>query len=616
MTSRRGCVCAVLAVAFVLLSTAPAAWSRDVIVRSFDGTPIVTHFFPAGGPHAGEPAPTVIVGSGFPYPGATSPADGQSDTVGSATLLGAGFNVVTWDARGIGASGGTVRFSSPAYEARDVQAIVDYVAAQPEALLDAAGDPRVGMSGPSYSGAVQLLTAALDPRVDAIVPDVTWNSLLTSLFRDGAVKTGFYVVCADGEVNGTLGGAIFGAAGIQLGGLDASVTRACVESLAASRLSPASTQWAADRGPGELLEHIRAPTLIEQGTVDTLFPPGQAAANYDVLRRNGVPVKMLWYCGGHGTCPDDAAASRARRSAAALTWLRRWLQRDATIDTGPRFEWVDDRATWHSGPDFPLAPKGTVDASGSGSLIVSALDSLGSTDVVSAVPASNAVNVAFPTPAAGSDLVGEPTVKLTYHGTAVPAQTYLYGQVLDVESGRVVGHQVAPIPVTLDGRTRTVERSLEMIAVRSETGSGYRLQITPGTPVYAPQRSTGRVVLDSVAASLPIVDATRSGRPGAARAVPPRLRLRVSSRRSGRRVARIVLSSRLLAKPCSGSVLFSVRAGGKVARRRAPVRASCVARKVIRMRVRRGTRARLGARFDGNDALAPRRARSRTVRLH
>ena len=608
-------MCGLLALAFVLLGPAAPAWSRDAIVTSFDGTPIVTHFFEAASTHAGARVPTVLVGSGFPYPGATSALDGQSDTVGPATLLAAGFNVVTWDARGIGASGGTARFDSPAYEARDVQAIVDYVAAQPEALLDAAGDPRVGMSGPSYSGAIQLLSAAIDPRIDAIVPDVTWNSLVTSLFRDGAVKSAFYVVCATGEVNSTLGGALFGAAGIQLGGLDPTLTRACVESLAGGRLSAASTQWAAERGPGYLLQRIRAPALIEQGTVDTLFPPGQGAANFDVLRTNGVAVKMLWYCGGHGSCPNDVLASRAHRSTAALTWLRRWLLRDETIDTGSRFEWVDDSGSWHSGPDFPLASKGSVDASGSGSMIVSALDGVGPTDLLTALPASNAVNVAFPAPAAGSDLVGEPTVKLTYHGTAVPAQTFLYGQILDAGSGRIVGHQVAPIPVTLDGRTRTVEHSLEMIAARSEAGASYSLQITPGTPVYAPQRSTGRVVLDAVAASLPIVDATRSGRPGSARAVPPRLRLRVTSRRAGRRVARIVMSGRLLAKPCSGSVLFSVRAGGRVARRRAPVRASCVARKVIRMRVHAGARARIGARFDGNEALAPRRARSRAIRL-
>jgi ABC-2 type transport system ATP-binding protein len=610
----RGVVCAVLALAAGLLAPASAAWSRDAIVGSFDGTPIVTHFFPAAGPHAGDRAPTVIVGSGFPNAGARGLIDDPNDTVGLATLSAAGFNVVTWDARGLGASGGAATFDSPAYEARDVQAIVDFVAAQPEALLDGPGDPRVGMSGPSYGGAIQLVSAALDPRIDAIVPDVTWNSLTTSLFRDGAVKASFYVVCVTGELDSTLGGALFGAAGIQLGGLDGDLTRACVESLAGGRVSSQSTAWAADRGPGALLERIRAPTLIEQGTVDTLFPPGQGAANFDALRRNGVPVKMLWYCGGHGSCPNDLVASRARRSAAGLAWLRRWLQRDETVDTGPRFEWVDDEGGWHSGPDFPLASEGTVDASGSGSLIVSALGALGSTDFAAALPASNAVNVEFPSPPAGGELVGEPTVRLTYHGTAVPAQTFVYAQIVDEDAGRVVGHQVTPIPVTLDGRPHSVSRSLEMIAARGQSRSSYRLQVTAGTPVYAPQRAIGGVVLDRVEASLPLVDPTRSGRPGVVRATPLRPRLRVSSKRAGR-FSRIVLSTRLRSRPCSGTVLFSLRAGGRVTSHRAPVRASCVALKVIRIRARAGTRARVGARFEGNDALLARRARGRTYRL-
>jgi ABC-2 type transport system ATP-binding protein len=41
-----------------------------------------------------------------------------------------------------------------------------------------------------------------------------------------------------------------------------------------------------DRGPGALVSEIRAPTLIMQGTVDTLFPLSEAIANYQQLRAN------------------------------------------------------------------------------------------------------------------------------------------------------------------------------------------------------------------------------------------------------------------------------------------------------------------------------------------
>jgi len=233
----------------------------------------------------------------------------------AALFLAAGYNVLTWDPRGLGASGGTVMFDSPDFEARDVQALIDFVAAQPEALLDAPGDPSVGMAGFSYGGGIQFVSAAIDPRIDAIVPDGAWHSLLSSLFKDGGVKVGWLAeICAGGEAT-ALGGGLFGDAGLQFGGTAPQLERACLEALGGGQISAASRRWFADRGPGDLVDGIRAPTLILQGTVDVLFSLGEAIANYDRLRADGVPVKMLWYCGGHGECltPDRRRRGLARR---------------------------------------------------------------------------------------------------------------------------------------------------------------------------------------------------------------------------------------------------------------------------------------------------------------
>ena len=51
------------------------------------------------------------------------------------------------------------------------------------------------------------------------------------------------------------------------------------------------------------------PTLIIQGTVDTLFSLQEGVTNYGILKRDHVPVKMLWYCGGHGICLDNPATA-------------------------------------------------------------------------------------------------------------------------------------------------------------------------------------------------------------------------------------------------------------------------------------------------------------------
>ena len=57
----------------------------------------------------------------------------QTGNVGLGPLRKAGFNVLTWDSRGFGNSGGTVTVDAPDAEARDVEALIDWLAQQPEA---------------------------------------------------------------------------------------------------------------------------------------------------------------------------------------------------------------------------------------------------------------------------------------------------------------------------------------------------------------------------------------------------------------------------------------------------------------------------------------------------
>ena len=88
----------------------------------------------------------------------------------------------TIQARGFGRSTGQIGLDSLDYEIPDGRAIVDWLAQQPEVQLDATGDPRVGVTGGSYGGALSLMLAGTDPRIDAVVPLITWNDLEQSLF--------------------------------------------------------------------------------------------------------------------------------------------------------------------------------------------------------------------------------------------------------------------------------------------------------------------------------------------------------------------------------------------------------------------------------------------------
>ena len=588
------------------MMAAPAS-ARDAVVISFDGTPIAVHFYGPTTPPAKGVAPTVLVGSPYPSPGETRAGEDVGDRIGLATLRGAGYNVLTWDPRGIGASAGSIMFDSPAFEGGDVRAIIDFIAAQPEAQLDAPGDPRIGMSGTSYGATIQYITAALDTRVDAIVPDVGWESLTTALRRGGAVKTGWLAaLCGLDAVPGAVDGKA-GATDVKPASASDALKAACLEGVR-GRLTVGSRKWLADHGPGALIQRIRAPALIMQGTTDTLFPLDQASAAFAALRRNGVPVTMLWYCGGHVACTSDPGDPRTL-ARAGLAWLDRWLRPDPSVDTGPPFQWLADDGVWRSGPDFPLASIGALDGVGSGSLKIGPRDSplrgLGR----AAGPARNAVDVRFPAPSGEADLVGNPRVRLIYRGRAKPARTFLYAQVVDGEADRVLGGLATPLPVILDGRERTVERPLEAIAEHGGPASLYRLQVTPGAATYELQRSKGSVSIHGAFGSLPLVDATRSGY-GAVRRTPTRPRVTVTSRRVGRN-ARISLRARLPVRPCGGSITFVVQTS-----RRSYVYHDqltprpCRAARSVALRLPRGSRLRVTATFNGNPELKPRDSRT------
>ena len=272
--SRRLLTCALGAVA-ALCASSPAAQARDQNVSSFDGTQIVTHFFPAKGLAPGAKAPTILVGHGWAGRGATDIDGGTSEGTQGQTAIGdlhrAGYNVLTWDARGFGGSGGIVSVDGPDFEARDVQSLITFVANQAEARLDAAGDPRLGMAGGSYGGGIQLVTAALDKRIDVIAPDIAWQSLVSSLYKDESLKQGW--------------GTLLALAGNASGRLDGRINTAFTQGTATGKIGDNERAWFASRGPGAAqVDKIRIPTLLTQGTVDTLFTLREAEANYRVLK--------------------------------------------------------------------------------------------------------------------------------------------------------------------------------------------------------------------------------------------------------------------------------------------------------------------------------------------
>jgi ABC-2 type transport system ATP-binding protein len=269
--------------------------------------------------------PGIVLAHGF---GGTK--DDVADT--ARTLAEDGYAVITFTARGFGASGGLIHLNHPDYEGADARRIIDLAVSRPE-VLKTDGDPVIGFAGASYGGALALLIAGLDPRVDAIVPAFTWNRLDQALFPqyrvDGSARSLADVTPVGGPGVFKQGWAsrLFTGAGRSAGG-PAGVDPVCGRFTAelcsgyrrvaeTGRPDRALTDLLARSGPDAVLGNIGAPTLIVAGEDDTLFPLDQADANLRGLPAS-TPARLTWVAGGHdGDLSVDAL----------LTDLRGWFGR-------------------------------------------------------------------------------------------------------------------------------------------------------------------------------------------------------------------------------------------------------------------------------------------------
>ncbi|MFF3441485.1 CocE/NonD family hydrolase [Streptosporangium sp. NPDC002721] len=315
-----------------------------------------TSFFPPAG---GGRAPAVLLAHGF---------GGSKQSVRDAAVRLAqdGYAVLTWSARGFGRSSGQIALNSPDYEVKDVRQLVDWVARRPEVRLDAAGDPRVGVAGGSYGGAIALMAAAHDPRIDAIAPQITWYDLADALFPNATgqgPESGVFKRMWAGLFF-SRGGPAPGAAGLAALGRGAEGTEGedgeeggtgappaqprplTAEEVRCGRFLPEICdmyQKVAESGratadavetlrrssPISVPGKIKVPTLLLQGQRDSLFTLGQADANARAIAATGAPVEVAWFDGGHdgGNGEVDWLHDRT------LGWFDRHLKGDG--EAGP-----------------------------------------------------------------------------------------------------------------------------------------------------------------------------------------------------------------------------------------------------------------------------------------
>ncbi|GAA2681605.1 CocE/NonD family hydrolase [Streptomyces violaceolatus] len=281
----------------------------DRVMAVGDGVRLDTSYFTAG---SGGRRPAVLLAHGF---------GGSKDDVREQAedLARDGYAVLTWSARGFGKSTGKIGLNAPDGEVADVSRLIDWLARQPQVRLDKDGDPRVGVAGGSYGGAVALLAAGHDTRVDAVAPAITYWNLADALFPNGVFKK--------------LWAGIFVNSGGGCDRFEADLCRMYQRVAESGTPDAEAVKLLEERSPQAVGERIKVPTLLMQGQTDSLFPLGQADAAAKAIRANGAPVDVDWIAGGH----DGGDLETDRVQARIDDWFDRYLNDDEGAGTGPTF---------------------------------------------------------------------------------------------------------------------------------------------------------------------------------------------------------------------------------------------------------------------------------------
>ena len=98
-------------------------------------------------------------------------------------------------------------------------------------------------------------------------------------------------------------------------------------------------------------------------------------------------------------------------------------------------------------------------------------------------------------------IVGAPQLTFTYSG--VGTSRNVYAQLVDDQTGLVLGNIVSPVPVILDGKTRNVTVSMEDIAYTMDPGDTLTLQIVDSATSFEDFTSFGVIRISDVGLELP-----------------------------------------------------------------------------------------------------------------
>lgn len=341
-------------------------------------------------PHSASrtaPVPAILTTNGF--------GGSKADQAGLGTAFAKrGYAVLSYTGLGFPDSGCKISLDDPGVDGVAATSLVSflggagqaaYTSSQVGGVTGGAGslavdftvldnarthDPRLGMIGGSYGGQIQFATAAVDSRVDTLVPLITWNDLRYSLAPNNTSFTSGVTYAGSNPGTEKIGwaGLFFGVGildGLQGAAIDPTrnvgcpnfVLEACTAKATLDTLGypTAATTALTDRvSVAHYIDKVKVPTFLIQGENDTLFNLQEAVATYTSLKARKVPVSMAWQSWGHsggtgahsGAAPGelDLTGEHIEDTYLGLR-IKNWFDhhlKGSAVSTGPSFAYFRD----------------------------------------------------------------------------------------------------------------------------------------------------------------------------------------------------------------------------------------------------------------------------------
>jgi predicted acyl esterase len=338
-------------------------------------------------PKGAKNDPAILTTNGF--------GGSYTDQVALAKLaVRYGYVVLTYSGLGFGGSGCNIELDSRAYDGEAASELVSYLGQLKAVKKDGKDSPVVGMIGGSYGGEVQFAAAAIDPRIKAIVPMITWNDLAFSLAPNNTSASFNWQKAAPGVLKWEWTSLFFGDGLSEpfqnptatpfppssCPGFDPAVCRAYLQSVSAGYPTPSVLSLLEKDSVVTYYRHMKAATLLMQGENDSLFDIAEAVANYKDLKSIGDHVKLVLQSWGHSDltpAPGElsySSVSHGYETKLILDWFAKYLKHKK-VSTGPAVEyfrpWVKyspklsaekaygTAAAWPVGRPLPLYLSGT-----------------------------------------------------------------------------------------------------------------------------------------------------------------------------------------------------------------------------------------------------------------